>query len=147
MTQGGPDCMSTCRVEHGTAILQGSMDWSESGSSMAVSACCWAYMVYLCWGRQYASLQALPLSFVPTLVWASVTVLCTTSVRSAIAEDLFSGVEKNPAVDEKAVSQPLLNITVSGRVGRRWEIAEESTMYIYNLGLLTIARSLIESTV
>lgn len=50
-------------------------------------------------------------------------------------------------LDEETVSQPLLNITVSGGVGRRCEIAKESEMYIYNTDLLTIARSLIERAV
>lgn len=50
-------------------------------------------------------------------------------------------------LDEETVSQPLLNITVSGGVGRRCEIAKESEMCIYNTDLLTIARSLIERAV
>lgn len=66
---------------------------------------------------------------------------------SGSGQEKLKNLVKHP-LDEKTVSQPLLNITVSGRgVGRRWEIAKESTMYIYDLGLLTIARSLIESTV
>lgn len=50
-------------------------------------------------------------------------------------------------LDEKTVLQPLLNITVSGRAGTRWKIDKESAMYIYNTGLLTIAKGLIESKV
>jgi len=41
-----------------------------------------------------STLHYQPISFVPTLVCGSVTVLCTTAIRSVIAEDLFSGIEK-----------------------------------------------------